>query len=88
MPSSARAFEQRLCRGVRHLALEIRVDVLLPVVVPVREEGGERAFREYHEVAAVRRGLPHQHDHACHGVRAAVRARDRAELGGADGHDA
>src|SRR2546423_8917124 len=67
----ARAFEQRLSRRVRHLAFEMRVDVLLSVVVPVREEGSERAFREYHEVAAVRLGLPHQHDHACDRVRAA-----------------
>lgn len=87
MPNS-RAFEQRLCRGVRHLAFEIRVDVLLPVIVPMRKEGGQRAFREYHEVAAVGRSLPQQHDHACDGVRAADRARDRAQLGGADGEDA
>ena len=53
----ARAVEQRLRRRIGHLAFEVRVELILPVVVPVREEGGERAFRKHDEIAAVRRRL-------------------------------
>src|SRR5947207_2036228 len=84
----SRAVEQRLRRGVGHLALEIGIDVVLPFVVPMREKGRERAFRKNHEVAAVRRGLSHQRDQARDGLSPGFGARDRAELGGTDGDDA
>jgi hypothetical protein len=54
----------------------------------VREEGGERAFRKYDEIAALRRRLLEERDHSRDGARTAFRAGDRAELRGADGDDA
>ena len=46
--------EQRARGGVRHLALEPRIDLSLIGHVPAREEGGERKFGEHHEVDALR----------------------------------
>ena len=87
-PELTRAVEQRLGRGIRHRALEIRVDVILSIEIPVREECGKRAFWKHHHVAAVRPGLPHERDQPCDSQSARIGARNRAELRGADGEDA
>ncbi len=84
----ARTVEERLRRGVGHLALKVRVDVVLPVEIPMREECGERTFRKYHDVATMRPGLPHERDEASDRVRAGVGARDRSKLCRRDGDDA
>ena len=84
----ARGVEQRLRLGAGHRALEERVDLGLLLEVPAREERRQREFREHDEVAAVALGVAHQREHALDDLRARLAARDRAELGGADGDDA
>ena len=77
-----RRLEQRPRGGVRHLALEPDVGVAAVLVIPAREERGQRQLRIDDEIAAL--GLPHQLEHARdHGL-ARVGLLDRAELGGGD----
>src|SRR4030095_13696618 len=84
----ARAIEQPLRRRIGHLALEMRVQLFLSVVVPMRKERRQRAFGKHDEIAAMRRRPVEQHAHPGDGAGATFGARDRAELRGADGDDA
>jgi hypothetical protein len=68
--------------GARHLALEPNVGVAAILVMPAREERGQRQFRIDYEITAL--GLPNEFEHASdHGL-ARVGLLDRAELGGSD----
>ena len=49
-----RRIKERLRRRVRHRLLEERVDVFLPLEIPMREECRQRAFGKHDEIAAMR----------------------------------
>ena len=61
-PEPLRLVEERLGRGVGHLAFEPRIDLILRIVEPAREERGEREFGIDHELAPTIRGLAQQLD--------------------------
>ena len=82
------AFEQRLGRRVRHLALEPGVDLGLILHVPARKERGERELGIDDQVGALRLGLIHQRDHALDDGLAAFGFLDRPQLGGGNIDDA
>src|SRR6202048_655942 len=78
------ALEQRLRRGVWHLALKPAIDLGLILHVPARKECGECQLRIDDQVGAPGFGVIHQRDHALHDGLAAIGFLDGAHLGGGD----
>ena len=78
------ALEQRPRRRIRHLALEPEIGLGAVLVMPAREEGGQRKLGIDDEVGLLRGRLIHQLDHAGDDDLAAVVLLDRPELGGGD----
>ena len=83
--------EQRPRRGIRHFLLEPEIGLGTILVIPAREEGGERQLGIDDEVRPFGLRLIHQVEHARHHGLARLGLLDSAELGGGDsdntGHD-
>ena len=83
-----RPLEQRPGGGVRHLLLEPEIGLGAVLVIPAREERGQRQLGIDDEVGALGLGLLHQVEHARHHGLARVGLLDGAQLGGGNGDDA
>ena len=76
-----RALEQRPRGGVGHLLLEPEIGLGAVLVIPAREEGGERQLGIDDEVGALGLGLVHQVEHARHHGLTRVGLLDRRRAG-------
>ena len=83
----SRPVEERLCVRPGHGALEPMIGLGAILMVPAREEGGQRQLRIDDEGRALRLGLFHQRNHAVDDLLAAVGPLDRTQLSCGDCDD-